>query len=88
MLGKKIKRRRLPSSEVSTDSDSNNFFSNYGKQSKTDQIDGTSCSKNNDSDSNTLDSNDSDDQPSRAYQNSENKEKGSNKGMSLMVINI
>lgn len=74
-------KRNLSSSEDSSDSDSNNCFSNYGTHSKEDQFDGASCSKSVDSDSNI-----SDESLPKYNRNLENIEKSGNKGMSLMVI--
>lgn len=74
-------KRNLSSSEDSSDSDSNNCRTKFGRYSKEDQFDGASCSKSvSDSDSTV-----SDESITKANQNLANTEKSGNKGMSLMV---
>lgn len=71
------------SSDDSSDSDSNNCFSNYGTQSKKVKFNDASCSKSLDSDSNI-----SDDSLSKTNGSLENIERSGNKGMSLMVTTV
>lgn len=78
---KQTKKLSSDSEDSSEDSNSNKFLSDDATPSKRKKFDNASCSRTNDSDSNT-----SDEPTPKNDRNIEKNEKTGNKGMSLMVI--